>query len=42
MYGEFRNGETNHLASIAEIACLKDLAHEIKTAIQRLEEKGTP
>jgi hypothetical protein len=39
MYGEFRNGKTEHLASLAEIACIRDQIHEINSAIGRLEQE---
>lgn len=29
IYGEFRNGKTDHLTAIAELACVRDLIHEI-------------
>lgn len=35
MYGAFRNGTTDHLSSIAELACLKDMINEINAAITR-------
>lgn len=37
MYGAFRNGTTDHLASIAELACIRDLANELNNAIGQLE-----
>lgn len=41
IYGEFRNGKTDHLATLAELACVKDQIHEIKTAInQNNQQKG--
>ena len=40
IYGEFRNGKNEHLSSIAELACLRDLAHEIKAATGRLGNQG--
>lgn len=41
MYGEFRNGKTEHLAALAELACVRDLIHEINMSIDRFEnEKG--
>lgn len=39
IYGEFRNGKTDHLASLAEIACIRDLVHEINSAIGRIEQE---
>lgn len=33
MYGEFRSGRTDHLASLAELACVRDQVHEIENAI---------
>jgi len=39
MYGEFRNGKTEHLTGLAELACLRDLQHEIQSALAR-NEKG--
>lgn len=35
IYGEFRNGKTDHLASLAEIACIRDQIHEINAALER-------
>lgn len=40
MYGNFRNGQTEHLATIAELACVRDLIHEINAALFR-GEKGS-
>lgn len=37
MYGEFRNGKTDHLASLAELACVRDQANEITNAMQQNE-----
>lgn len=37
MYGDFRNGKTEHLASIAELACVRDQIHEITNAVKQLE-----
>lgn len=34
MYGEFRAGKTEQLASLAELACLRDMIHEIESAVQ--------
>jgi hypothetical protein len=39
MHGEFRNGKTDHLPAIAEIACVRDLTHEITSALSRLDAK---
>lgn len=39
MYGEFRNGRTDHLASLAEMACVRDQIHEIETAIKALNKE---
>lgn len=37
MYGEFRNGKTDHLAALAELACVRDQIHEIKAALGQLK-----
>lgn len=37
MYGEFRNGKIDHLASLAELACVRDQIHEINAALLRFE-----
>lgn len=39
MYGEFRNGKTDHLTSLAELACVRDQIHEINAALGRLEQE---
>lgn len=39
MYGEFRNGKTEQLTALAELACMRDLQHEIQSALVR-NEKG--
>ena len=42
MYGEFRNGKTDHLSALAEFACVRDQIHEITSALGRLEQvKGS-
>lgn len=38
IHGEFRNGKTDHTASLAELACLRDQIHEITAAIRKLNE----
>jgi transketolase C-terminal domain/subunit len=37
MYGEFRNGKTDHLSALAELACVRDQINEITNAIGQLE-----
>lgn len=37
MHGEFRNGRTDHLASLAELACVRDQQHEITSALKQLD-----
>lgn len=37
MYGEFRNGKTDHLTSLAELACVRDQINEITSALGQLE-----
>lgn len=37
VHGEFRAGKTDHLASLAELACVRDQLQEIKSAINQLE-----
>lgn len=39
MYGEFRNGKTDHLAAIAELACVRDQVHEIESAMRQLQQE---
>jgi hypothetical protein len=39
IYGEFRNGKTDHLSSLAEIACIRDQIHEINAAVGRVEQE---
>lgn len=39
IYGEFRNGKTDHLSSLAELACIRDQIHEINAAIGRMEQE---
>jgi hypothetical protein len=39
MYGEFRNGKTDHLTSLAELACVRDIINEITNALKQLERK---
>lgn len=42
MYGEFRNGRTDFLAGMAELACVRDQIHEIETAIKGLAKEKQP
>lgn len=42
IYGAFRNGETEHLAGIAEIACIRDQLNEINTALAVFNKEKTP
>lgn len=37
IHGEFRAGKTDHLAALAELACVRDQIHEITAAIKQLE-----
>lgn len=39
MYGEFRNGKTDQLASLAELACVRDQMFEIENAIKALNKE---
>lgn len=39
MVGDFRNGKVDHLASIAELACVRSQLHEITAAVKQLENK---
>lgn len=39
IYGEFRNGKTEHTAALAEFASIRDQIHEITTAL-RAQEQG--
>jgi hypothetical protein len=39
IHGEFRNGKTDHLAALAELACVRDQIHEITQALKQLEAK---
>lgn len=39
MYGEFRNGKVDHLTSLAELACVRDITNEITNALKQLERK---
>lgn len=36
IYGEFRGGKSDHLAAIAELACIRDLINDINNAIEQL------
>lgn len=36
MYGDFRNGKTDHLTAIAELACVRDQIFEIEAAVRQL------
>lgn len=41
IYGEFRNGKTDFLSLIAELACVRDQIHEITSALaQNNKQKG--
>lgn len=41
IYGEFRNGKTDHLSAIAELACVRDQINEITNALKQNEnQKG--
>lgn len=41
MYGEFRNGKTDHLTTIAEFACTRDQINELISAMKQNEnQKG--
>lgn len=42
MYGEFRNGKTDHLSSIAELACIRDQINEINTALVQQNQGDNP
>lgn len=37
IYGEFRNGKFEHVAALAEFACVRDQINEITNAIKALE-----
>lgn len=37
IHGEFRAGKTDHLAALAEMACVRDQLQEISAAIRQLE-----
>lgn len=37
IYGEYKNGKTDHLASIAELACIRDQTNEITFAMKQNE-----
>ena len=39
IYGEFKNGKTDHLTSLAEFACVRDQINEITAAIRQHNEK---
>jgi hypothetical protein len=39
MYGDFRNGKSDYSSVVAELACMRDLQHEIQSALAR-HEKG--
>lgn len=39
MYGEFRNGRTDFIAGMAELACVRDQIHEIENSIKALNQK---
>jgi transketolase C-terminal domain/subunit len=41
VYGEFRNGRHEHIAALAEFACVRDQIQEIENAIRQLN-KETP
>ncbi len=41
IYGEFRNGKTEHLTALAEFACVRDQINEINSALRQYEnQKG--
>ena len=42
MYGEFRNGKIEHLSAIAELSCVRDLMHEINTALAQHNQGANP
>lgn len=37
MCADFRNGKTDHLAAVAELASLRGQVHEIETAVRTLQ-----
>lgn len=39
IHGEFRSGRTDHLTSLAELACVRDQINEITSAIKQLESR---
>ena len=39
MYGEFRNGKTDFLTGMAELACVRDQIFEIESAIKSLNKE---
>lgn len=41
MYGEFRSGKVDHISSLAELACLRDLTHEINRALTAHQQEKT-
>ena len=40
IYGEFKNGKTEQLTSLAEFATVRDQINEITNAIRQFESKG--
>ena len=41
IYGEFRNGQTDHLANLAEFVCIRDQINELTVAMKQFEhQKG--
>lgn len=39
MVGDFRNGKTDYVAAVAELACVRGQIHEITSAVKQLENK---
>lgn len=37
IYGEFRNGRTDYVAAVAELACVRDQIHEINSVLNQLK-----
>lgn len=42
IYGDFRSGKTDQLTALAELACVRDLTHEITTVAKQLETETQP